>query len=417
MGSLLAFPLASPLGGVVVSDIRSEAWGQDQWLIEWTEITVGWDIAFMVAVDGKHYTTVADETSVIIKGESGAAPIVQVVQVPLQSLDPGFFIPGYFDSILNNKIKLTFDPPVSVTDVEKYNVYFDNATGTVDFTTVIGAVEEDGSASYEFITDPLANGTYKFVIRVVDTANNEETNIVETTVVLSGLPGIATGPAVTFNTGPKTATITWTDPADIGAGDVKIFSNGGAQANQFPDYDTGAEIGTVAAGVQTFTTAALSDGVYVFGLRVFDGTNRETNTNVLVFLRVESGAEVASYPPKPVLQAENAAGGTVNLLALVDPISALGEADRVQFFTNDGAGGAIDFGTPLSPGFVNLVQRGNWHYADLTTAAFGETVRKFAARSFTSTGTVSVNSDELTITPDATAPGVAQNIAGISVRD
>ncbi len=425
MGSLLAFPLAQPIGGVAVSNIRTTSVGGDQWFVEWDPIVVAWDSAYMVFVDGKLHSTLPNQTSMYIDAEPGADPIIQIAQIAGVWMDPGRAVPGYFPALQPNKIKIEWDKPASVVDVESYRVFGDSGTGTVDFDNpLFSDIPEDGSASYEFVTDQLVTGTYKFVVRTVDEAGNESATIAEFTRALTTYPGIVTAEAIVFNSGPITATLTWVDPADIAAGDVKVFSNGGVTADQFPDYETGAEIATIAAGVQTFTTAALADGIHIFGLRVNNGTLDELNTSVILFLRIESGAEVSNFPVVPQVQATPIDNGKVELIAYVDPPSTqtnpdfvAGEAVKVQFFTNDGAGGAIDFGTPLGVGFVNLTPTGVNLVARLETIVFGETARKFAARSYTSGGVASTDSDEVTITPDATKPPDPLNVVTSTVRD
>ncbi len=65
MGSLLAFPLGSPLGGVAVSDVRVQSLGGNIFLVEWTAFATVYDDAFVVAVDGRAWA-VTEETSIYI---------------------------------------------------------------------------------------------------------------------------------------------------------------------------------------------------------------------------------------------------------------------------------------------------------------------------------------------------------------
>ena len=418
MTSMLAFPLASPLGGNLVSGLFAEALGKDMWRLEWVPISVAWDSGYMIAVDGKHALTVRGIESITIQGEPDANPVVEIVQIPADLADPGYFIPGYFSTTPDNKIKITWDAPASVIDVERYRVYWDAGAGTVVFDDVhnIGEVLEDGSGSYELFTDELAVDTFKFVIRTVDDAGNESTNTTANSQVLSKYPGLVTAEAIVYDNGTDKVTITWTDPADIGSGDVRIYTNNGSLTNLFPDYST--PLATIAAGVQTFTSAALADGIHVFGLRVFDGTNEEPNTSVILTVRVEGLSEVSGSPQKPELQALNSDGGKVKLIAIVDANSEVTDlARKVKFFTNDGAGGAVDYNTPLGGDFVNLNMRGLRFRAFFETSAFAETARKFGVEAFTDAGVASVRADEVTITPDATSPPQPLNVTTATGRD
>ena len=417
MGTQLAFPLAMPLGGVLVSNIFAQALGQNQWLVRWDTNPDLSPASYMIYVDGNFWGVIVDTPAMFIRGEDGASPVVQVAQLPIAWSDPGFARDGYFTAPVANKIQVVWDPPADVTDVDKYRVYFDNKTGTVDFTTSLGEVPEDGSTQYEFWTAQLVSGTYKFVIRVVDLAGNESTNIAEFSVVLSTYPGLVTGEAVSVIAGPK-VTITWTDPSDIGSGNVRVYSNGGITTLLRPDYSSA--VATVPAGTQTFTSAVLGDGIHVFGLRVFNGTVEELNTYVWLVVRIESGAEVALFPQVPLLVAQNDVSGKISLTARVNNLNPTGTNPvKVQFYTNDGAGGAVDFSTPLEGvgSFTTLSRHGSGLSAQFLTASFGETVRKFSCRSFTTAGVASVNAVEITITPDATSPPDPLNTVVVAGRN
>lgn len=410
MATLLGFPLAQPLGGNLTDDVRIRKFNDRQWRLNWTSIVAVGDDGFMIALDGKHYATIAHGPPVDVRLETvlGAftpKPIFQVAQIPRESADPGFFIPGYFDALIPNRIKFTFAPPASVVDLDKYNVYWDKGDGTVEFTLAkrLAVVKEDGSASYEAITPALVTGTYKFVVRAVDKEGNETTNTAATSLAITTLPGEVTGFALSYSDSTKKATLTWVDPADIGGGTVDIFTNGGDVTKPFADYNT--SISSIAAGVQTFVSGVLAEGLHVFGIRVTNATGQEPNTSVIVSVRLDSSAdEIGNPPPKPFLEAEPAEAGKVILTAYALPLGADGVPTQAKFFTNDGAGGAVDFNTPLDT--ISMIGVGHFRAALFKTVVYGETARKFAAQTVTAAGSVSLNSDEVTVTPDATAPSV-----------
>ena len=418
MGTMLGFPLAMPLGGVAVTGVRAEAQGENLWLLTWVPNAQPNPAAFMIYVDGKLWGSVAGATEVYIRGESDASPIVEIAQLPIEWSDPGFARNGYFSSIVANKIQVTWDPPADVTDVDAYRVYWDNGTGTVDFTSIgrLGDIPEDGSTAYEFWTIELANGTYKFVVRTVDSVGNESTNVATLTVVHTNYPGLVTNESHSVIAGPG-VTITWTDPSDIGSGNVRVYTNGGSTTNLLPDYDT--ILATIAAGTQTFTSAVLGDGIHVFGLRVYNGTNEELNTYVWLIVRLESGAAVSAFSGVPNLTSELQASGKVLLMARVNPRNPSGTKPvKVRFFTNDGAGGSVDYATPLEGAgqFTNLQRLGPGWFAEFVSITYGETARKFGCRAYTTAGIASVNATEITVTPDATVPPLPLNLAAVAGR-
>ena len=74
------------------------------------------------------------------------------------------------------KIKLNWKASES-NDVSKYNIYWDNSTGSVDYSKPLATIAGTGSASYEWTSSALTNGkTYNFVVRAEDQATNEEKN-------------------------------------------------------------------------------------------------------------------------------------------------------------------------------------------------------------------------------------------------
>lgn len=416
MASKLAAPLAFSLGGVEVSKIRTEPKANRVWLIEWEAISTAWTPAFVVGINGKHYETVIDKTHLQVRVNNDETPVVEIIQIEGVHGDPSYFPSTYFSTTQANKIKLTWNPPGDVSDVSAYRIYWDNGTGTVQFTDafLIGdSLIEDGSSSYTFWTQEITPDTYKFVIRTIDDAGNESTGTTATTVILTvGYPGVVTGVTKAFAGG--NVTLTWADPSDISGGDVKVYHNAGDADNQFVDY--GTVIATIPAGTQSWT-AAIGDGIWAFGLRVDNGTAEELNTLIMASMRIESAAQVGNAPSRPTLSAQATAGGTVLLRGSVNPGSSLGVPNKIKFFTNDGAGGAVDYGTALGSGFITLSRLMATAMATLTTTGYNETERIFGCRAYTSAGVASQNAAEFTITPEATAPPDPLSIVGVEGRN
>ena len=208
MATLLSFPLAMPLGGGSVADLRIRPLGGRRWRLFWTPINVAWSSAFMIAVDGKHYATVSGRTSLDLRlegtlGDFSASPVIEVIQVPADHADPGYFVSGYFTVLQDNKIRVTWTPPVDVSDVVAYRVYWDRGEGTVPFSpdSLLGFedIREDGSLSYEAWTPALTSGTYLFVVRTIDDAGNESANTTAFSRTISTYPDIVTGLSITYS--------------------------------------------------------------------------------------------------------------------------------------------------------------------------------------------------------------------------
>ncbi len=138
-----------------------------------------------------------------------------------------------------------------------------------------------------FITQKLAEATQKVAVVVEDVAGNQSDPIILTNA-LDFFPNSPTNFQAVYNSGPKTVTFTWTDPTQADLATIRIFQGKGTEVLA-PDYVF--EIGNVAAGVETFTTGALTDDDYIFGIRAEDSFgNLETNVDVLQRINVPNAA-------------------------------------------------------------------------------------------------------------------------------
>ena len=403
------FPFLFPFAfiGLGVDIIGTVPLGDGRWLVMWKarpEIVA--PFAFIVSVNGKHQETVLNDEQAIVKANDLETDAVHVIQVPQSTLDGAHFPDFLFNvSVLNNKGIITITPPGDISDVDQYRIFFDNGTGTVTFDDagLLGEVKETGAASYKFVTRELAAATYKAVVRTVTKNDTESTNVApEVSFTVQAFIAPASGFQNSYDEPTKKATLSWTFPA--GATQAQIFFNGSSEANQFPDYNT--VLATVNAPTNTFLTAALPAGAHVWGIRVTDGTNFELNTSVRTKLRTDAAfAEITGPPPRPRVIAVNDVAGKVILKAFVDVTDDIAAPvpDTVEFFTDDGAGGPVDFTTPLAGGPFSLIATTQYLEAVNSFGPFGATARKFAA--IASKGSVvSEQGDAVTITPNVNVP-------------
>lgn len=178
----------------------------------------------------------------------------------------------------------------------------------------------------------------------------------------------------------------------------------------YPDF--GASVDTVAAGVQEWTSGPLCDGIWCFGFRVYNGTYEEPNTHTFIYLRIEDGAIVSRFPPTPTLVARNISGGRIQLICHADvPIGPASMPTKCKFFTNDGAGGDVDYATPLGNDYVTMVELNGEMVGTYTTDAYAETERIFGCIAYTSGSVASLQAEEASITPDSTPPEYPEGIA------
>jgi hypothetical protein len=279
-------------------------------------------------------------------------------------------------------------------------------TGTITFDQAhcLGEIQESvanrldiggGVQGYEMYTPPVVSGTYKFVVHTVDALGNESAGVTETSETIATLPSAVSGVGLAFNNTTHRATLVWQEDATVAS--VNVYHQSGAVGALFPDYT--ALVANVAAGVKSWVSPVLGAGRWVFGLRALNAVGEEPNTTVLASCRVDgSGHKVVDAPPTPALSAVPSAGGKVTLGAAVLPNSDMGAAVTAKFFTNDGAGGPMDYSTPLSAP-IPLQGLDAFLHASLVTGAYGATARKFGCRVYNADGVASLDAIESTVTP------------------
>lgn len=419
MGSKFGHMFGMPYGdhSLPTNNINAHPMGHNTWGVQTTPIAIPADYVYILAVDGKPYGGRIRLDDFILMGIEGESPILEIIQMPAGYSDPAFFESGWFsETIIDNKLLITWDPPADVSNVEGYNLYWDDGDGTVIFddahklNTVL--IVEDGSGSYEFHQLITESGTYKVVVVPVDSAGNEEQGGGELVQIITIYPKPVTGIEISYNAGDQKVTITWTDPAE--GFTLRVYDNAGSLTDLFPDYTSIRD--TTPTSAATWLSGALANGIWVFGLRVYDGTNEEPNTCCWVVMRIESGIELSDPPPKPILETTERADGVIRLQAICNPyidddFTGIGIPTKVKFFKNDGAGGAVDYNTPLGGDFVTLTQIAGLRIAMIDTAALPETAHVFGLIAYSTNSVASIKADEVTATPKSTDPPQALNAA------
>ena len=125
---------------------------------------------------------------------------------------------------------------------------------------------------------------------------------------------------------------------------------------------------------------------------------------------------MSTPPPTPIITAFPSASGKIVLRAYVIEAGATGVPTKVEFYKNNGAGGAIDFGSPIGGGSVATVKLGHNSVALLETGVLPETAHLFSTIAFTSDDQPSLRAAQVTQTPDATLPPDPLSPAATTVR-
>jgi hypothetical protein len=173
-----------------------------------------------------------------------------------------------------SKVTLTWSPP---TDTD-----FDHVVVTsTDGTTTSSAVSVPKGTN-TWTTGTLANGTYTFTLKTVDTTGNASTGVASSAVTIVATdvtpPAEVTNLAVNYTTGDNKVTLTWTAPADTDFDHVVITDNDGTTTSS----------AVSVAGATTWTSGTLANGTYTFTVKTVDATGNTstgaTTASVVVAL-------------------------------------------------------------------------------------------------------------------------------------
>ena len=118
-----------------------------------------------------------------------------------------------------NKVLLSWSPSVS-PDVEYYNIYSDNGSGAIDYTSPVAILD---SNTFSLTSDELASGSYMFAIVAVDSSGNSINTVTTVRQIALLYPDLSI------------AFVNWI-PAEFKFGDVVRFTvqiaNNGTVANE-----------------------------------------------------------------------------------------------------------------------------------------------------------------------------------------
>lgn len=316
------------------------------------------------------------------------------------------------EAVYGNKVRLTWlgsDSP----DAESYNIYNDDRTGTMDYGTVVANVpHQGGGVTHYWKSGELAEGTWKFGVRCVDEAGNEETNTTTVTVVIDTYPHAVTNLAYSWDDVLKKVTLTWTGSTSSDVDKYRIYTNGGSG---FVDYTT--VVAEVSDPTATWTSAAIATpGTYNYGVRAVDtGGKEERNTDRVVSIELVGTppSEEPDLPNAPHgLEATAIAGAKVQLDWLYDQEYEEATPDTFNVYYDNGTG-TVSYAAPLdtvawSAGSASGRYRA---FTWLSGALTDGTTYKFVVRAEAS-GDEESNTVEVSATADSTTPAAPSSLTG-----
>jgi hypothetical protein len=254
-----------------------------------------------------------------------------------------------------------------------------------------------------YLDGPLEDGTYEYRVVAEDPEGDTATSDVES-VTISSAPEPPSDLSVSVSSG--TLELTWTaSPSSDGDhyavyraqdGDVEPWKSPHATPAGSPWSE---DVSTVTGRLLYLVRAVDSDG------------NEEANVSQMVAVELESGAEVARPNSPTIIEGRPAAGGEVEVVAGYTRADEGGEATKLNLYVNDGAGGAIDWGTVEAS--ASLPGYGSAQVTLTSSGLTAGSTYKCGVRAETAAGVEDTNTAYIEVTADDDTPAGADLRAGV----
>jgi len=261
--------------------------------------------------------------------------------------------------------------------------------------------------SFIFISQTLRNGIHKFMIVGVDDVQNY-TIADPVFVEIDGYPLAPLSLRVSvYDDVNRTVTLTWLHPSDYNIAGYNVYHNGGSGAI---DYNT--IIDTISYPNLTWTSDALGDGIWYFGVRSISGNDIEEKNIARVARRIPLVGTPGTVGGPP-LAARNVVLQNISIGKVkINFIYVYGTQADGFYIYHDNGSGTIDFDTP-----TYTISRGGTIYQSYLTPRllFAENkIFKFGVRAYNTYGTDG-NTNEYSIVVDGVRPERIKSIQGTSI--
>jgi fibronectin type 3 domain-containing protein len=352
-------------------------------ILTWTpEHTTG--VVHHVLVDDVEIAVTAETE--LLDFPQNARDSIEIIETSTINSDED--VSSFVDTPLD-KVQLTW---AEVTGAVRYEVYRKVSGG--EYSTPMATLAA-GLATYTLTDGPLSDETYVYKVRAYDAAGNYSESD-EDSVALDAAPEPPSGLALTFNNDTHIVTLTWTASPDADLGAYDIYRGD-------PPELLAAPYATDAASPWTEDLTGVTDHLQYL-LRAKDDEGRqEANLSQMVAIEVTAGVQVLIPNSPTILTGQAIADGEVRLTVRYDRDGATGVATSVQLYVNDGAGGAMDWGT--SVGTADLATGFSLEIVDIdSTGLTGGLTYLCGVRAKTAEDVEDANTETISVVTDATAP-------------
>ncbi len=262
-----------------------------------------------------------------------------------------------------------------------------------------GSFVEIAQPSYydlSYTDGPLADNDYDWRLDTYDDAGNVgESNVFEATVAVGPAPPTAL--SLSHNDGSGLTALSWTASADATGYNLYTSPVDGPVRLTGTPTDLG---NVVTTGIDNSATT----GEMTYLVRAYNAAGvEEASISQMVKIDLSGGVQILTPNSPSIISGTAIAGGQVRVVASYVGEGADGVAATMRVYSNDGAGGAVSYVTPVATGALRATAA--YQSATLDTAGLdGQKTYILVARARTAVGVEDTNTVEIEVLTDSVSP-------------
>ena len=222
MGQWLGTPIGEPIINLEAARVSNNG---NLVRVTWDTKTEG-PCFFQIWVDGRLQTTCTKlkrECYVSVNGEDNLH-FIEVITVGVNGSDEDCY--HLLHNEYGNKVSIKWP---DVAKAQYYRVYGDDGDGSVDWTFIKATLNDvsNDQVLYEWRSEGLVSGTYKYGIKAVGWDGSEEPNTVEVPCTITTYPLPVSGITFAIGATAHQVAISWEKPPDASYTHGNVYSNQG----------------------------------------------------------------------------------------------------------------------------------------------------------------------------------------------
>jgi len=353
-------------------------------IVSWTPVHAGGVYVLVIDAVAVARTTATSRSHVPAEARAG----IEVWECTQQTRneDLSFFAAAIGDHVVGTWDEATGSPA-------RYEVYRSETSGVYDDPPIVQV--NAGETDYRFEDGPHEDDTLYYLLKAYDAAGNVK-SAVEKSAVISSAPEPPTGVAMSHNNTTHVTTITWTPSTSADRDHTAARYGDPVELTAAPD--------ATPSGSSWQLDQTDFTGHREFHLAAVDGDGNESASLVpMVSIDLVAGVQVERPNEPAILTARPVAGGEVELAVAYCRYGEVGTATSIRLYTNDGAGGAMDWVNHV--GSTTLTGENEQVLTVTSNGLDGAKTYLCGVRARTADGTLDQNTNTTSVLTDATGPG------------